>query len=122
MYPMKQNTAESIPVFVHDVTGAPVTGLVDGDFTKRISKASGAFAAMTVTISEMERGFYDCPVSAAHTDTKGILTIVLDPGGTLGAQQAQIQIRVDARLADDQPGGTPAEKVFCWVTEKELVS
>ena len=71
MYPLKQSAAITIPVFVHDVNGDAVTGLVDGGFTKRISKNGAAFAAMTVTITEQENGWYTLPLSAAHTDTLG---------------------------------------------------
>ena len=45
MYPLKQSTAITIPVWAMDSSGDAVTGLVDGGFTKRISKDGGAFAA-----------------------------------------------------------------------------
>jgi len=91
MYPLKLSTAITVPFFVHDANGDGVTGLVDAGFTKRISKGSGAFAAMTVTITEMENGWYSAPVSTAHTDTLGILSIVFKHAS---AKQVNLQFRV----------------------------
>lgn len=98
MYPLKQSVALTIPIFVHDASGDSVTGLVDAGFTKRISKNGGAFAAMTVTITEMENGFYSVPISASHADTLGVLTILFTHAS---AKQVNLQFRVHARLPDD---------------------
>lgn len=98
MYPLKQSTAITFPVFIHDVNGDAVTGLVDAGFTKRISKNGAAFAAMTVTITEMENGFYSIPLSTVHSDTLGILTILFTHAS---AKQANLQFRVHARIPDD---------------------
>lgn len=98
MYPVKQSTAITVPVFVHDASGDAVTGLTDGGFTKRISKNGGAFAAMTVTITEMENGWYSVPLSTSHTDTLGALSVTLTHAS---AKQVNIQLRVHARLPDD---------------------
>jgi hypothetical protein len=98
MYPVKQSTALTVPFFVHDANGDAVTGLTDGSFTKRISKNGAAFGAMTVIISEMENGWYSIPLSTAHSDTLGLLTIVFT---NAGAKQVNIQFRVHARLPDD---------------------
>ena len=98
MYPVKQSTALTVPVYIHDVNGDAVLGLVDGGFTKRISKGSGAFGAMTVTITEKENGWYDVPISASHSDTLGLLTITLLHGS---AKQVNLQFRVEANLNDD---------------------
>lgn len=98
MLPLRQSTAITHPFFVHDVSGDPVTGLTDGSFTKRISKNGGAFAAMTVVITEMENGFYSVPISTAHSNTNGILTIVFT---NAGAKQVNLQWRVSTRIYDD---------------------
>ncbi len=98
MYPVKQSTAITVPVFAHDANGDAVTGLLDAGFTKRISKNGAAFAAMTVTITEMENGWYSLPLSTAHTDTLGLLTITLLHGS---AKQINLQFRVHASLPDD---------------------
>lgn len=98
MYPLKKSTAITIPIFVHDVSGDAVTGLVDGDFTKRISKNGGAFGAMTVTITEKEGGWYDLPVGTGHSDTNGVLTMYFTASG---AKQANLQFRVNAQIFDD---------------------
>lgn len=99
MYEIKQSTAVTVQVFVHDENGDGVTGLTDGSFTKRISKGgSGAWAAMTVTITEGENGWYFLPLSTAHTNTLGILAITLT---NAGAKQLNVQWRVEAKLIDD---------------------
>ena len=98
MYPIKQSTAETIPFFAHDVNGDGVTGLVDGGFTKRISKGSGAFAAMTVTVTEMENGWYSIPLTGTHSDTVGLLTVSLSHAST---KRVNLQWRVSARTLDE---------------------
>ena len=98
MYPLKQSTAITLPFFVHDASGDAVTGLLDGGFTKRISKGSGAFAAMTVTVSEMENGWYSIPLSTSHSDTLGLLTIVFTHASS---KQVNLQFRVHVSLPDD---------------------
>jgi hypothetical protein len=98
MYPVKLSTALTVPFFAHDANGDGVTGLVDGGFTKRISKNGGAFAAMTVTISEMENGWYSLPLGTGHTDTLGILSVSLSHAST---KRINLQWRVDTNLAGD---------------------
>jgi hypothetical protein len=98
MYPLKQSTALTVPFFVHDVNGDPVLSLTDGSFTKRISKNGGAFGAMTVTITEMENGWYSIPLSSSHSDTLGLLSIVFT---NAGAKQVNLQFRVSVRIPDD---------------------
>lgn len=98
MYPIKQSTAITVPFFVHDVAGDAVLSLSSGAFTKRISKNGAAFAAMTVTITELENGWYSIPLSTAHSNTTGLLTIVFTHGS---AKQVNLQFRVDIRLPDD---------------------
>lgn len=97
MYPLKASTAITIPFFAHDVNGDAVTGILDGSWTKRISKNGGAFAAMTVTITEMENGWYSLPLSASHTDTEGILTVSLN---ATGAKRVNLQWRVGVNEAN----------------------
>jgi len=98
MYPIKQSTALTVPFFAHDVAGDAVTGLSDGSFTKRISKNGGSFAAMTVTISEMENGWYSIPLSTSHSDTLGLLSITFT---NAGSKQINLQFRVSVRIPDD---------------------
>lgn len=98
MYDIKQSTALAIMIFAPDSTGAPVTGKVDANWTKRISKAGGAFAAMTVTITEAENGWYSLTLSTAHTDTLGILSMSFNATGVM---QINLQYRVHVRINDD---------------------
>jgi hypothetical protein len=98
MYPLKRNTAINIPFFAFDSNGNPVTGKVTGDWTKRISKGGGAFAALTATITEMEGGWYSLALTGAHTDTLGLLTVYLTCTGVL---QVNLQVRVFTEIPDD---------------------
>jgi len=98
MYPLKQSTAITVPFFAHDVSGDGVTGMTDGGFTKRISKNGGAFGAMTVTITEMENGWYSFPLSTSHSDTLGILSISFS---NASCKRVNLQFRVHARIPDD---------------------
>ena len=98
MFPVKQSTSLTVSFFVHDASGDAVTGLSDGSFTKRISKGSGAWGAMTVTITEMENGWYSIPLSTSHSDTLGVLGITFT---NAGAKQVNLQYRVHAALPDD---------------------
>lgn len=98
MYPVKQSTALDITFFAFDSNGDGVTGKVDGDWTKRISKNGGAFAAMTVTVTEMENGWYSLTLSTAHTDTLGILSLSFS---ATGVKRVNLQFRVAARIDDD---------------------
>jgi hypothetical protein len=98
MYPLKQSTAITVPFYLHDANGDPVPSKVDANFTKRISKNGAAFGAMTVTITEMENGWYSATVSSAHTDTLGILSITFQ---VAGAKQVNLQFRVFSATFDD---------------------
>lgn len=98
MYPLKQSTALDILIFAHDANGDGVTGIVDGSWTKRISKAGAAFAAMTVTITERENGWYQLTLSSSHTDTLGILTCSFSAAGV---KRVNVQFRVHVRVYDD---------------------
>lgn len=98
MYPVKQSTALTVPFFAFDSNGDGVTGIADGSWTKRISKGGGAFSAMTVTITEMENGWYSLPISSSHSDTLEVLSISLSASG---AKRVNLQFRVHARVPDD---------------------
>jgi hypothetical protein len=98
MFDIKQSTARNIYIFAHDANGAGVTGVTDGNWTKRISKNGGAFAAMTVTISELENGWYTCQLSTSHTDTLGFLGLSFSATGVIRVNQ---MYNVLARTTDD---------------------
>jgi hypothetical protein len=98
VFPCKQSTSLDVVVFAFDASGDGVTGKVDGDWTKRISKGGAAFAAMTVTVSERENGFYALTLSSSHTDTLGVLTVSLS---ATGVKRVNLQWRVHARVPDD---------------------
>lgn len=98
MIPLKQSAAITIPFFAHDANGDGVTGIADGSWTKRVSKNGGAFGPMTVTITEMENGWYSIPLSASHTDTLGALAISLSAAA---CKRVNLLFRVAVRLEDD---------------------
>lgn len=98
MYTIKQSTALTMPFFVHDANGDAVLSLTNGSYTKRISKNGAAFGAMTVTITEMENGWYSIPLSTSHSDTLGLISITFT---NAGAKQVNLQFRVEAKLVDD---------------------
>jgi heme-degrading monooxygenase HmoA len=112
MYPIKQSTALDIVFFAFDSNGDGVTGKVDGDWTKRISKNGAAFAAMTVTVTERENGFYHAQISTAHSDTLGVLTASFSASGV---KRVNIQFRVHARLPDDLSTQTSVDTVATYV-------
>lgn len=98
MIEVKQSTAFDDLFFAHDANGDAVTGMVDGGFTKRISKDAAVFGAMTVTITERENGWYHFQLSASHSDTLGLLTITFT---NASCKQVNLQYRVTARIKDD---------------------
>lgn len=98
MIEVKQNTALPDKFYAHDANGDAVTGLVDGGFTKSISKGGGALGSMTVTITEDAKGFYSFTLSASHTDTLGLLTIVFEHAS---CKQVNLQYRVTLAIKDD---------------------
>ncbi len=104
MYPIKQSTLETVPFFAHDSSGDAITGLSDGDFTKRIAKSSGSagsyFSAMTVVITEEEGGWYTFPLSTSHSDTAGLLTVYFTHSGGV-MKQVNLQWRNGVRLLSD---------------------
>jgi len=51
----KVNVARTFPVWVFDSSGAPVTGLVDADFTKYATK-DGAVSGVAITVAETDSG------------------------------------------------------------------
>jgi hypothetical protein len=108
MYTIKQSTAETVPFYVHDGNGDPVLSLTNGSFTKTISKNGAAFGAMTVTITEMEKGWYSIPLSTAHSNTLGILSITFT---NAGAKQVNLQWRVEVNLVDTVSARIPAALV-----------
>jgi hypothetical protein len=91
------NTAIDISFPLVDASGAPVTGKVSGDFTKRIKKEGGAWGAMTVTITEEEHGRYTLAVTGSHSDTAGVLNVTLVCSGALNVY---FQWRVVTYVAD----------------------
>ncbi len=97
MYYLKQSSSIALAFFAHDVAGDAVTGMVDGGFTKRISKNGAAFGAMTVTITEAENGWYFFTVSASHSDTNGVLSLTFT---NAACKQVNLQYRVEATLID----------------------
>jgi hypothetical protein len=53
---------------------------------------------MTVTLTEMENGWYSVPITATHTNTLGMLSITLTHSSI---KQVNLQFRVEARILDN---------------------
>lgn len=65
---IKSGTTESIPVFVCDSTGAPVTGIASNAFTITVRKPNtGAYIAALGSIAESGNGVYDYTPTSAET-------------------------------------------------------
>jgi hypothetical protein len=92
---VKQGESTTWPFFVQDSSGDAVTGLTDGSFTKRISKAGGAWADLSATIAETENGWYTVAFSSSDTNTRGAMAVRLTASG---AQQTNLLFQVVTRL------------------------
>src|SRR5215831_21072308 len=93
MYLITTNGTQNVLFLLEDATGNPITGKVDANFSKFISKNGNAtFSAMTVTITEVNNGYYQFTLSSSHTDTVGILTIYFT---CAGAKQVNLQFGVE---------------------------
>ena len=109
MYQLKQSAAINVLFYAHDAAGDPVTGLTNGSFTaKRISKNGGAFADLTATITERERGWYLLPLASGDVDTLGVMTIILTAASI---KQVNLQFRVVLVLSEDLSSRIPAALV-----------
>ncbi len=80
---LKVSTAATVRVYVraddHITAG---TAVADGAWTlKQLMKAGGAFAGVTPVITERAYGWYDIPLTSAHTDTLGRLVLHLEAPG-----------------------------------------
>jgi hypothetical protein len=67
---LKQSTARNLMVFLVSSADyvSPVTGAT---LTITLSKAGGAFATITPTVTERGNGWYSLALTTAHTDTLG---------------------------------------------------
>jgi hypothetical protein len=84
---LKQSTSRDLQFYAQDASGIAVTGKVNGDWTKRISKNGAAYGAMTVTITEMENGHYSYTADTGHTDTLGLLALTFKATGVIQVNQ-----------------------------------
>jgi hypothetical protein len=67
---LKQSTARNLMVYLVSATDyvTPVTGAT---LTIALSKAGGAFASISPTVTERGNGWYSLALTSAHTDTLG---------------------------------------------------
>jgi hypothetical protein len=99
MFDLKLSTTFEDTFFAHDVNGDAVTGKVDGNWTKSIRKqGETTFTAMTVTITEVAKGFYRFTISTTHSNTVGRLDLVFEASGV---KQVNLKYTVKTRLTDD---------------------
>jgi hypothetical protein len=71
---LKQSTAVNVTVVMIDSTDH-VTGKTGLTLTIKASKAAGAFATVTPTVTELEGGIYKLAFTTSHTDTLGELRL-----------------------------------------------
>lgn len=102
---LKQSTSAARSFMAIDSSGAPVTGKVNGDWTKSIAKNGGNGASMTVTITEDSngKGRYLYTASSSHTDTVGELMVIFEASGVL---QVNERYKVEAVLLADIAAAT----------------
>lgn len=77
---LKQSTAVNVTVVMIDSTDH-VTGKTLLTLTVRESKAGGAFATITPTVTELENGLYKLAFTTTHTDTLGELRLRVTAAG-----------------------------------------
>lgn len=95
---IKQSTAWDFSFYARDANGDAVTGLLDAGFTKRIKKHAGSWAALTITITEEENGWYKAQLSTSHTDTLGTLLVTFKHAS---CKQINCEWIVKVRLLQD---------------------
>lgn len=77
---LKVSTAVNVTVVMIDSTNH-ITGKTGLTLTIRASKAGGAFAAITPTVTELEGGVYKLAFTTSHTDTLGELRLRVTSSG-----------------------------------------
>lgn len=104
---LKQSTSAARSFVAIDSTGAAVTGVADGSWTKKIAKNGGALGSMTVTITEDAFGRYTYTLSTSHTDTIGELHLQFQASGVVG-NMVNERFDVEANKTDDIAALLPA--------------
>lgn len=69
-----QSTAYALTVLMVQ-SSDHITGLAGATLTITASKAGGAYASITPTVTELANGNYSLALTAAHTDTTGDLAL-----------------------------------------------
>lgn len=76
---LKQSTAKTVRIYVGIDGFQPRTGLVDANWiTKSLAKAASVFSGVSPVITERAYGWYEVPLTSAHTDTLGELVLHLE--------------------------------------------
>lgn len=92
---IKQATATTIMMLAVDSTDhtTPETGLT---LTLEASKAGGAFAAITPTVTERGNGWYAVTLDATHSDTVGDLVLRITNAGAEGERLLTVVANLEA--------------------------
>lgn len=80
MYEVQRNTGNSIMVFMADASDH-VTGKTGLTLAVALSKAGGAFAAISPIVTERGSGWYSIALTAANCDTVGELVVTASATG-----------------------------------------
>src|SRR5678816_971972 len=109
MFQIDQSTAYHKMVLMVDSTDH-VTGKASLTLTITASKAGGAFASITPTVTDRGSGWYDLALTSSHTDTLGDLALHItgtaaDPTDVVG-QVVDPNRHADALLKRDMSAVT----------------
>jgi hypothetical protein len=92
MRTLQQATARTVMVLMTDAADH-ITGKAGLTLTVTASKAGGAFASITPTVTERGSGWYALALTSAHSDTAGDLALHIT---ATGADPADLLLQVSA--------------------------
>src|ERR1051326_3822520 len=78
---IKQSTAYHRMIYMQDSTTSRSPGVAGLTLTITASKAGGAFASITPTVTDRGGGWYDLAYTSSHTDTLGALALKITGTG-----------------------------------------
>lgn len=116
MRQLKQSTAYELMVFMTD-SSDHLTGKTGLTLTITASKAGGAFASITPTVTERSNGWYDLSLTTSHTDTLGDLALHIT--GT-GADPSDLVAQVRANILGDTLPANLTQSLGVAITNEDF--
>lgn len=77
---LRQSTTRNLMIYMTQ-SADHITGLTGATLTISLSKAGGAFATITPTVTERGNGWYSLALTTAHTDTLGDFVLRITAAG-----------------------------------------